>query len=105
MSKVLFQGSRKLFQSAVMIVLFTGCSGLKVVNPEEEKDKDTKMLDFSSGKPQIVSTYSCRMHNMGKWVTALGKTEKEARAEVLAKCRDTTIISICEENKVTCKQN
>jgi hypothetical protein len=84
-----------------------GC-GMKVVHPEKNKDEGTKMVDWSGGIPKVVSTYSCSIvvvTNDNKKVTAIGKSEDEARKEVLAKCRDQTIISVCLEKNVKCVEN
>lgn len=97
---------RSIFFLASIVLLFTGCAGMKVINPNDEnKDKGTKMLDLSSGSPKIISTYSCKIESMGHRVTALGKTEKEARTEVMAKCHDRTLLSFCKEDKITCTEN
>ncbi len=89
-----------------LIVLLAGCSGMKVINPNDEnKDAGTKMLDFSDGSLKIVSTYSCKLESMGHKFNALGKTEKEARIEVLAKCHDRTVISFCKEDQIKCTKN
>ncbi|MBK8200985.1 MAG: hypothetical protein IPK68_01210 [Bdellovibrionales bacterium] len=91
---------------AIVIFLLTGCSGMKVIHPNDEnKNSGTKMLDLSGGMPKIVSTYTCKLQSMGQRVSAIGKTEKEARAEVLEKCHDKTLVSFCKEDKITCTQN
>lgn len=93
----------------VFLFLSLGCSGMKVVRPDEkDKNAGTKMVDWSSGTPKIVSTYSCSIvtvANDNKKVIGIGKTEAEARKEVLAKCRDQSILSICLEKNVKCVQN
>lgn len=88
----------------LMILLFTqaNCSGLKVVNPEEEKERETKILDLSSGSPKIVGAYTCRLESMGNKFSATGKTEAEAKKEVVARCKDRTAISFCKEESVKC---
>lgn len=92
----------------VFLCLSFSC-GMKVIHPDEkDKNAGTKMVDWSSGSPKIVSTYSCSIVTMAKdnkKVIAIGKTEDEARKEVLAKCRDQTIISVCLEKNVKCVQN
>lgn len=96
------------YRLCLVIVLFllTDCAGLKVIHPNDEnKDSGTKMLDLSEGSPKIVSTYTCKLQSMGHRVSAIGKTEKEARAEVLERCHDRTLISFCKEDKITCTQN
>jgi hypothetical protein len=93
------------------VVLFlaslTGCSGMKVIHPNDvNKDAGTKMLDLSGGTPRIVSTYTCKLLSVdGTRLSALGKTEADACKEVLAKCRDKTLMSVCKEDKVTCVSN
>jgi hypothetical protein len=90
------------------LFLSLGC-GMKVVRPDEkDKNAGTKMVDWSGGKPKIVSTYSCSIvvvANNNEKVIAIGKTEDEARKEVLAKCRDQTLVSICLEKNVKCVAN
>jgi hypothetical protein len=82
------------------------CSGVKVVNPDQTKDSGTKMVDWSGGVPKVVSTYSCSIvASNGKRVSALGKSEAEARQEALAKCRDQTLASFCLEKNLSCVQN
>jgi len=82
---------------------------MKVIRPDEkDKNAGTKMVDWSSGTPKVVSTYSCSIvvvADGNKKVIAIGKTEDEARKEVLAKCRDQTIVSVCLEKNVKCVQN
>jgi hypothetical protein len=64
------------------------------------------MVDWSGGAPKIVSTYSCSIvASNGKRVSALGKSEAEARQEALAKCRDQSVVSICLEKNLSCVQN
>lgn len=95
-----------LFHLGIMIFLLNGCAGIKVINPKDEnKEKGTKMLDFSEGGPKIVSTFSCKLQSMGQKISAIGKTEKDARAEVLAKCHDKTMISFCKEADIKCEPN
>lgn len=93
----------------IFLSLFFGCSGMKIVQPDEKnKNEGAKMVDWSSGNPKIVSTYSCSIvavTNDNKKVTAIGKTEAEARKEVLAKCRDEILLSFCLEKNVKCIQN
>jgi hypothetical protein len=96
--------SKHIFCLGVVLFLFVGCSGMKVINSNVE-NKGTKMLDFSDGTPKIVSTYSCNMRSSGQTISAIGKTEKEARAETLAKCRDKSIISFCKEDQISCIKN
>ncbi|MBK7842238.1 MAG: hypothetical protein IPJ71_00880 [Bdellovibrionales bacterium] len=98
--------SKTILGIFIVMSSFAGCSGLKVIHPNDEnKDSGTKMLDLSEGSPKIVSTYTCKLQSMGHRVSAIGKTEKEARAEVLERCHDRTLISFCKEDKITCTQN
>lgn len=93
----------------ILLSLLFGCSGMKVVHSgEENKNANTKMVDWSSGTPKIVSTYSCSIvsvMNNNKKITAIGKSEDEARKEALAKCRDQSLLSVCLEKNVKCVQN
>lgn len=92
----------------IFLSLSFGCSGMKVVRPGENKNADTKMVDWSSGTPKIVSTYSCSIvavTNDNKKVTAIGKSEAEARKEAIAKCRDQIMLSFCREENVKCVKN
>ena len=83
------------------------CAGVKVINPQDESQRDvgTKMVDWSSGSPKIVETYSCRLKSMGNKISALGKTEELARKEVLARCHDRTLISFCKSEDIVCSKN
>jgi hypothetical protein len=90
----------------LLFIALAGCSGLKVVKPEQNKDAGTLMIDWSGSKPQVVGTHGCSLKTIeGKTVSALGKTEEEARREVLARCRDKSLFSVCNEKKVTCTKN
>jgi amino acid permease len=85
-----------------------GCSGMKVIHPDDPgtKNAGTKQLDFSSGTPKIVSTFTCSIvASDGTRVSALGKSEAEARKEALAKCRSQTLVSICREENLKCSPN
>ena len=85
--------------------LMAGC-GLKVVNPnDQKKEAGTKMLDFSSGKPQVVSTFGCYLKSGTRSFSASAKTEQEARTEVLARCKDATVVSFCKEADIKCEPN
>jgi hypothetical protein len=86
----------------ILAVLLLANCGMKVVKPGEEKN-DTKMVDWSSGK--IISPYNCKLESMGNKFSALGKTEEDARKEVIAKCRDKAVVSFCKAENVTCAQN
>ncbi len=79
---------------------------MKVVNPKDKNENaGTQALDLSSGTPKFVSTYTCKVESTGAKYSAIGKTEEDARKEVLAKCRDNAIITFCQEDQVTCLQN
>jgi len=83
-----------------------GCAGIKVIRPgEENKNAGTKALDFSEGTPKIVLTHSCTLESVGNRFNAVGKTEEEARKEVVAKCRDKMMISFCDAAKASCVAN
>jgi hypothetical protein len=92
-----------LLSSAIL----SGCAGIKVINPNdpEQKEANTKMVDWSGGKPTIVTPYRCRMNSMGKKYFALGVTEEEARKATIGKCRDDALINFCKEEDITCEQN
>lgn len=93
---------------ALVLLALPACSGMKVVNPNDPNAKNagTKQVDFSTGSPRIVSTYSCNIAaGNGKRVVAIGKTEAEARKEALAKCRGETLVSICREENLRCAPN
>nr|BFD59111.1 hypothetical protein CKG001_12180 [Bdellovibrio sp. CKG001]BFD62489.1 hypothetical protein BdHM001_11700 [Bdellovibrio sp. HM001] len=84
---------------------FSGC-GLKVINPNDQNpNKDTLALDMSSGRPELVATYTCKVQSQGSRFFGLGKTEEEARKDALGKCRSRTLLSFCDEQKVTCEKN
>jgi len=92
----------------LILVSFAGCSGMKVINPNDPATKNagTKMLDLSSGSPKIVSTFTCSIvASNGTRVSAIGKSEAEARTEALAKCRDQTLVSFCLEKNLKCAAN
>ena len=89
----------------LFMALLIGCAGMKVVNPEypATKNAGTMMFDASSGK--FVSTYTCQMMSSAGRVSAIGKTEDEARNETLARCKDRTVISFCKPEKISCSKN
>ena len=89
--------------SILFFALTVSSCGLKVVNPEDEKNKGSMAVDWSAGK--IVATYTCKLSGIGKTYRAIGKSEEEATTEVVAQCRSGTIISICNKDKVTCWKN
>ncbi len=89
------------------VLLFLGCAGIKVINPNDQnKNEGTLALDLTSSKPKLVGTYTCKIvASNGNRVSAIGKSEEEARKEALAKCRDQTVISFCESKNVKCAKN
>lgn len=81
-----------------------GCAGMKVVDPQKSKDQGTLQLDYSGGAVRLVGTVGCTMVAAnGQRVYAREKTEDEARREVIAKCRDKTVVSFCESARVECE--
>ncbi|AZZ36082.1 hypothetical protein CIK05_04505 [Bdellovibrio sp. qaytius] len=90
----------------ISTLIISGC-GLKVINPNDvNKNEGTKALDISSGQLKVVDTFSCNIvAGNGKRVSAVAKTEKEARDEALAKCKDQTLISICRPENLKCVKN
>lgn len=89
---------------AMMMLSSAGC-GLKVVNPEDERNKGALAVDYSGGGVKLVATYTCKLDSMGNHFSALGKSEDEASKEVLARCKDRTAISFCEPAKIKCFKN
>jgi hypothetical protein len=88
------------------IFVFIGCAGLKVVNPNDQnQNAGTLSVDASGGQIKLVSTYTCKIESMGNKFSALDKTEDLARKEVLAKCRDKTILSFCMPENIKCFKN
>ncbi|WP_415063955.1 hypothetical protein [Bdellovibrio sp.] len=90
---------------SLVVMLITACAGMKVIDPSEPNNKGTLALDMSGGSPKLVATYTCKLKSMGNRFYAVAKTEEEARKEVAAKCRDRTLLSICEEDKIECEKN
>jgi hypothetical protein len=86
-------------------LLLSACAGMKVINPNEKNNEGTLALDTSGGQLRLVETYTCKLDSMGKHYQALGKTESEARDEVVAKCRDNAVLSFCKPEKTTCVKN
>lgn len=87
-----------------MILVLSGCAGMKVIRPGEEQNKGTKALDWSTGT--LVDTYSCSIvAGNGKRVVATEKSEEAARKEALLKCKDQTVISICRPENLKCNKN
>lgn len=89
--------------TVVVLSAYIAACGLKVINPEDEKNKGTMAVDWSSG--QVVSTYTCKLVGVGKTYRAVGKSEAEASKEVIARCKDGTLISVCNPDKVKCWKN
>lgn len=93
-------GTNFLFFSFISFIVLS-CSGLKIKNPEHSQNDGVKAIDWSGGMPKIVDTYSCSIvASNGQRVSAIGKSESEARKETLAKCRDKTIVSFCIEKNI-----
>lgn len=89
----------------IMALSFFGC-GMKVINPNDQNPNEgTLAVDVSGGKLKLVSTYTCKLESVGNRFSAVGKTEAEAKNEVVAKCKDRTLISFCNPEKVTCIKN
>lgn len=84
-------------------VLSTMGCGLKVV--KQNPNEGTMAVDYSGGTPKLVGTYTCTLNAMTGKFSAIGKSEAEARDEVLARCRDKTLISICEAKDTKCVKN
>lgn len=82
-----------------------GCAGLKVIHPEDEKNAGTLALDVSEGQFKLVATYTCKLESMGNRFSSVGKSEEEARIDVVAKCQSRTLLSFCKPDKVTCAKN
>lgn len=96
-----------LVSGLILISLsWNGCAGIKVINPNDQnKNTGTLALDTKEGQLKLVATYTCKLESMGKRFSSLGKTEDEARSEVVAKCKDATLLSFCKPEKVTCLKN
>lgn len=87
-----------------LTLLFTGCAGVKVIHPNQQnKNAGTMALDKDG---RLVATYTCNIvASNGRRVSAIGRSESEARQEALAKCRDQTLISSCAPRNVKCVRN
>lgn len=97
---------RHIFCFPLLAFFLTGCSGMKVVDPNKPNNKGTLQVDYSSGSPKLVATYTCTMVGAnGKRVYATGKSEDEARNEAIAKCQDQTLVSFCKSSKISCEKN
>lgn len=91
---------------SVSALLTAGCAGIKVINPNDQnKNAGTLAVDVKDGQFKLVATYTCKLESIGNRFSALGKTEADAREEVLAKCRERTLLSFCQPEKVKCVQN
>lgn len=90
-----------------LYLVFASCSGLKVINPNDKNENEgAKALDWNGGSPKLVDTYTCKIvASNGKKVSAMGKSELEARKETLAQCRNQTIVSFCLEKNLSCVKN
>jgi len=95
---------RLKIMAVVTLLTISGC-GLKVINPNEPNNKGTLALDVSSGSPKLVGTYTCQLSSMGNRFSAVGKTEAEAKSEVVAKCKDRTLLSNCKADNAKCAKN
>lgn len=91
----------------LMILIFVmGCEGMKVVRPgDQNENQGTLAVDLSGGQLKLVGTYTCRLESQGAKLSAVGKSEPEARKEVLARCHDRTLISFCKEENIRCQKN
>lgn len=87
-----------------LTLVLTSCAGMKVIHPNDKnKNAGTLALD-ENGK--LVNTFTCNIvASNGKRVSAIGKTENEAREEALAKCRDQTLVSFCLVKNTKCVKN
>lgn len=76
-----------------VVLLLTSCAGVKVIHPNDKHKGPAGTVTCS-----IVASN-------GKRVFATGSTKDEAREEVLARCRDKTIISSCHASNAKCVKN
>ncbi len=77
-----------------------------VVDPNKPNNKGTMQLDYSDGSLKLVGTYTCSIVGAnGRRVYATGKNEEEARKEAIAKCQSQTVISFCNNSKMSCEKN
>lgn len=94
------------FLFVLLTSFFCGCAGLKVIDPNKPDNKGMLQVDYSGGSPKLVETYTCTMVGAnGKRVYATGKSENEAREEVIARCQDQTVLSFCKISKISCEKN
>jgi hypothetical protein len=100
-------GTIKILISLVLSLLaLSGCSEIKVIKPSDHNpNSGTKILDFSSGELRVVPTYTCQLASMGHQFSAIGKSEDEARKEVVAKCLDKALLTFCDSAKAACVKN
>lgn len=89
-----------------LAILLSGCSGLKVVDPNKPDTKGTLQVDYSGGTPRLVGTYTCTMVGAnGQRVFATGKSEEAAREAVIGKCQEQTVVSFCRSSRISCDKN
>ena len=89
-----------------MILILSGCSGLKVVDPNKPDNAGTLQVDYSAGGLKLVGTYTCTMVGAnGKRIYATGKSEADARQEAIAQCQNETVVSFCKISKISCEKN
>ena len=94
------------FTFAMLMLFLLGCSGMKIVDPNKPNNKGMLQVDYSSGSPKLVETYTCTIVAAnGKRLYATGKSEEAARKEVIAQCQDQTLLSFCKDSKVSCEKN
>ena len=86
-------------------LLLSACAGMKVIHPNDPRNEGTLAVDTTGGGLKLVETYTCTLVGTGKRHSAIGKSEDEARTEVVAKCRDHTAISFCDVAKAKCVKN
>lgn len=97
--------TKKIHFIAAVTFLLSSC-GLKVIYPNRPDTKGTLMVDYSGDTPKLVGTYTCTMvGGNGQRVFATDKTEESARAEVIKKCQDLTVISFCTVSRISCDKN
>ena len=98
--------NKYIFFFVAIVSLISGCSGLKVVDPNKPNNKGTLQVDYSDGGIKLVGTHTCTMVGAnGKRIYATSKSEEEARKEAIAKCQDQTVVSFCNVSKMSCEKN
>ncbi|MGZ3727061.1 MAG: hypothetical protein ACXWQQ_14785 [Pseudobdellovibrio sp.] len=97
---------KNIFLGMFIPFLMFGC-GLKVIDPNKSNTTGMKQVDISDGSLKLVDTYTCTMVGGANAtrVYANGKTEEEARKEVIAKCQSMSVISFCTISKISCEKN